>query len=156
MRKEQIMKTRSRFASALLLVSAAVAFSGCYTQVGGVYDDRYDPDSYVEDRNQNQQEEAYDDSTYVEGEEGYGTDWEYWRPHTYFDYYYPSFTFGFGYYSPYYWNSWNSWRYGYYDPFYSDPWGWGLYGGGYAPGWWYPHNGGYVSGRMRPNVTRTF
>lgn len=147
------MKTGSRFAAAILLGTAMVAFSGCYTQVGGVLDDRYASDQYVEE--EVEQEGEYD-STYTDDREDYGADWEYWRPHTYFDYYYPSFTFGFGYYSPWYMNRWSSWRYGYYDPFYSDPWGWGVYGGGYAPGWWYPHNSGYVSGRTRQNVTRTF
>jgi hypothetical protein len=118
---------------------AALALSGCYTEVGSVRGERDEDYAY------HPEDQGVVPDTTME-ESGNYTDNEYDRDRSrfYFDYYYPSFTFGLGYYS--WWRPWWSWGSWYYDPFYYyggyyAPWGWGGYPG-YVPGWWYPHYDG--------------
>ncbi len=91
-------------------VAVAVVFSGCYTQVGMFREDRqqeYTADEQPATEDTVSQEQ-YDDA----------------RQQFYYDSYnyYPSFSYGFGFYDPWYWRMGG---YGYYNPYGYDPvWGW--------------------------------
>lgn len=133
---------------------AALALSGCYTEVGSVRGERDEDYAYhPEDRG------VVPDTTIEESGNYTDNDYDRDRSRFYFDYYYPSFTFGWGYYS--WWRPWWSWGSWYYDPFYysggyNTPWGWGGYPG-YVPGWWYPHyDGRYAFSSGYYGKSRTF
>ncbi len=128
-----------KYGLAMAVLVAVLALSGCYTQVGPVRGDR-DYDYGYRDQDQG----AVTDTTYEQPGDSSDYDYQNDRGRFYFDYYYPSFTFGLGYYDSW-WRPWWAWGSWYYDPFYYgsyySPWGWGY--GGYTPGWWYPHYGAY-------------
>ncbi len=142
-----------KYAPVAAVVVTALALSGCYTQVGSMREDREGDYSYRdEDRS------AVTDSTEEQPGEYNDNDYEYDRGRFYFDYYYPSYTFGLGFYGSW-WSPWWAWGTWYNDPFlygpYYNNWGWGWYPG-YVPGWWYPRYGGYYGTYPYGGRTRTF
>ncbi|MBM2845073.1 MAG: hypothetical protein HW407_385 [Bacteroidetes bacterium] len=129
--------------------------SGCYTQVGTTRDADQEEYSAVEsDTTGDDYEQSYTDN-YYDGANGmpayrYG-----------FDYYYPTFGFGFSAYDPWYYRH-SGWYY--YDPFICGTYYPSIYAGWYP--YWYPHGIYYYpgyghkpfafGGRRSHGTTRTF
>jgi hypothetical protein len=127
------------------LIALALLLSGCYTQL-----------ATTEGEEEYSQQAPYtDDTTFVPDSTGARGYTEY-RERVYFDYYYPSFAFSVGYYSPWYWGV-NWWYAPYWTPYY---YGYGWYAPISYPGWYYPYYSYpyYYSApyRSAPYATRTF
>jgi hypothetical protein len=127
---------------------AALLLTGCYTQLEVTESERSEDGSYAS---------AYGDTTVYDSTAA--REYDYSRRQMYFDYYYPSFVFSVGYYSPWYWGpSW--WYTPYWTPYwYGNAW----YAPVYDPGWYYPYYGypypGYPypgGGSAVPYATRSF
>jgi len=108
------------------LILLALLLSGCYTQL-----------ATTEGEEDYARETAYaDDAPYVADSTAARGYTEY-RERVYFDYYYPSFAFSVGYYSPWAWGV-NWWYTPYWTPYY---YGYGWYAPIAYPGWYYPSYG---------------
>lgn len=119
-----------KFTYGLLLPVAAAALllvPGCYTQLGTVHDER--------DYAYQSEEEEYAEQDTI-SEEEYNQARERFYESAY-DSYYPGWSYGLVFGSPWYWR-YNSWYY--YDPYIYDPWGW--CGTGY-PAYYYPYHHWY-------------
>jgi hypothetical protein len=131
MRKETPMaNVIKNIALAAVAIVAVVMLAGCYTQMGAVRDDRDEgyarQDDVYQDNATQEQVGVVTDSTEQESGAYDDDEYESARSRFYYDYYYPSFTIGLGYYS--WWRPWWGWGSGYYDPYYYGSyygyWGW--------------------------------
>lgn len=130
------MRMHHVFGILLASIVVSVFVTGCYTQVAGTRDDRDDNYYSSDDRDHpgfgyTDSKPGYDSTVTDSGrydEESYETA----RHRVYFDYYYPHFSVGMGWYSPWYWGS--GFAIGY-DPFYSP---WNYYSWGYPVVYPYP------------------
>ena len=135
-------------------MTLAVFATGCYTQVAAEREDRYDNPEYGYTDSQ----PGYD-STVADSDRYAEEPYETVRHRAYFDYYYPSFSVGLGWYSPWYWGfGYDPFFYSSYYPWYYSSWGypvvspypWYVYPGYRDPGYYGP----YYSHRY--GTTRTF
>jgi hypothetical protein len=160
----QGMNKHHVFGVVLTAMVLSVFVTGCYTQVGTVRDDR---DDNYSSRDRDRSEYGYTDSqpgydTTVADSGRYAEEpYETVRHRAYFDYYYPTFSVGFGWYGPW------DWGYGY-DPFfypwYYSSWGypgispypWYVYPYYRDPGYYGPYYSHTYGGGRTYGHTRTF
>lgn len=152
------MKALERIPFMVLVVFSGWLLAGCYTQVGTVRPEG--PENSTQEQSTTDDGETYDNDS-SQGENEYFDGNGYAEPRYGFNYYYPTFSmgFGYGYYEPWYWRQ--SLWYSYYDPFWCGTYYPAYYAGWYPPfGYYYPpyYSGGgyrYTYGGGRGGTTRT-